>query len=106
MHLVKTSPLPSPLLANFLPLCLCFRYIYCTMFNAWTHGLLASLFGAFAIADSGFSVGGPLRTTSGTLIGRASNLDSRVSEYLGVPFAQPPLAQRRFLPPAAIDGAL
>jgi hypothetical protein len=75
------------------------------MFNPWTFGLLASLPGVLAIAGSGFSVGGPLRTTSGTLIGKASDLDPRVSEYLGVPFAKPPLAQRRFLPPAVLDVA-
>lgn len=36
-------------------------------------------------------VGFPVNTTSGLIIGHASKNRSQVSEYLGIPYAQPPL---------------
>ncbi|KAG9684842.1 cholinesterase, partial [Aureobasidium melanogenum] len=41
----------------------------------------------------------PVNTTSGLIIGHASRNRSQVSEYLGIPYAQPPLGELRFAAP-------
>lgn len=40
-----------------------------------------------------------VNTTSGEAAGHASAKNPSVSEYLGIPFAQPPLGNLRFAPP-------
>ena len=45
------------------------------------------------------AVGDPINTTSGRIIGHASPLASGVSEYLGIPFAQPANGNLRWAPP-------
>jgi cholinesterase len=54
------------------------------------------------VRGQAFQVGRTVKTTSGKVTGKASSLYSGVSEYLGVPFAQPPVGPLRFAPPAAI----
>ena len=44
-------------------------------------------------------VGGPVQTTSGIIRGQASEGAPGVSEYLGIPYAKPPLGNLRFQPP-------
>lgn len=46
-----------------------------------------------------FVPGAPVKTTSGTVRGRRANNATTVSEYLGIPFAQPPVGDLRFAPP-------
>ena len=44
-------------------------------------------------------VGAAVNTTSGRVIGHAASNTTQVSEYLGIPFAKPPLGNLRFAPP-------
>lgn len=48
----------------------------------------------------------PINTTSGLVSGHASsNASAQVSEYLGIPYAQPPVGNLRFAPPVAYAGS-
>lgn len=51
-----------------------------------------------------YSVGVPVNTTSGRIWGHAAPNATQVSEYLGIPFAVPPLGHLRFAPPVAYNG--
>ena len=46
-----------------------------------------------------YVVGNVVNTTVGMVQGRKSDLRPLVSTYLGIPYAQPPLAGLRFAPP-------
>lgn len=46
-----------------------------------------------------YKVGKPVNTTSGLIHGHPAPNATQVSEYLGIPFAQPPLGALRFAPP-------
>lgn len=50
-------------------------------------------------------VGQTVSTTSGPVQGHAASDASQVSEYLGIPFAQPPTGRLRFEPPVAYNGS-
>jgi len=63
------------------------------------------LLASCAAAQISFEVGRTVKTTSGRITGHASSLYDGVSEYLGVPFAQPPVRDLRFAPPAPIKDA-
>lgn len=52
-------------------------------------------------ATSGDSV--TVQTKYGTLRGSPSPLDSRVSQFLGIPFAAPPVGDRRWKPPQPVN---
>lgn len=53
----------------------------------------------------GFSVGGKVDTSSGAVAGKAASERKAVSEYLGIPFAQPPVGALRFAAPQAYVGS-
>ncbi|OGM43972.1 hypothetical protein ABOM_007988 [Aspergillus bombycis] len=55
-------------------------------------------------SNAGWIVGQPVPTTSGLVIGHAAADASEVSEYVGIPYAQPPLGNLRFQPPVAYHG--
>jgi hypothetical protein len=48
---------------------------------------------------SGWEIGQEVITTSGYVKGHASTWQPAVSEYLGIPFAQPPVGPLRFAAP-------
>ena len=51
-----------------------------------------------------FSVGRGVRTTSGLILGQPAPARPEVSEYLGIPFAKPPVGDLRFAAPQALFG--
>jgi cholinesterase len=55
-----------------------------------------------ANAQAAWKVGNAVKTTSGTVLGQASNWQPEVSEYLGIPFAKPPEGELRWAAPQAI----
>jgi cholinesterase len=57
--------------------------------------LAASAYGS----PAEWTVGQAVNTTSGTVIGHAAKLDTSVSEYLGIPLAEPPVGKLRWMPP-------
>jgi hypothetical protein len=46
-----------------------------------------------------WTVGTAIKTTSGNIIGHSASWQPEVSEYLGIPFAQPPIGNLRFAAP-------
>src|ERR1700712_1105556 len=53
-------------------------------------------------AQTVWKIGNPVKTTSGTVIGQASQWQPEVSEYLGIPFAKPPEGELRWAAPQPI----
>ncbi|KAF2433928.1 alpha/beta-hydrolase [Tothia fuscella] len=54
--------------------------------------------------DEDWIVGQPVKTSSGILIGQPAKIAPDVSEYLGVPYAQPPIGNLRFAAPKKFEG--
>ncbi|KAH8653152.1 Alpha/Beta hydrolase protein [Tricladium varicosporioides] len=55
--------------------------------------------------QTNFKVGQVVKTTSGPVVGHASTKYPEVSEYLGIPFAQPPVGDLRFAAPVKYVGS-
>ncbi|OQD64579.1 hypothetical protein PENPOL_c007G10210 [Penicillium polonicum] len=51
-----------------------------------------------------WNVGQSVRTTSGLVVGHSATNASEVSEYVGIPYAAPPLGRLRFQPPVRYTG--
>ena len=60
---------------------------------------------ALANAQASFKIGNTIKTTSGDVTGQASSWRSNVSEYLGIPFAQPPVGILRWAAPVRFKGS-
>lgn len=54
--------------------------------------------------NGNWTIGQTVSATSGPVQGHAASNASQVSEYLGIPFAQPPTGSLRFEPPVAYNG--
>ncbi|GJD03592.1 carboxylesterase [Colletotrichum higginsianum] len=67
--------------------------------------LSSSLVAATPIRAVSWVIGQPVQTTSGLVQGHAASTASQVSEYLGIPYAQPPVGNLRFQPPAKFAGS-
>jgi hypothetical protein len=50
-----------------------------------------------------WTVGQEVDTTSGTIIGHAASNVTEVSEYLGIPYAKPPVGNLRFAAPQKFE---
>jgi carboxylesterase type B len=50
-----------------------------------------------------WQVGQSVQTNTGKVIGKASSWKNQVSEYLGVPFAKPPVGDLRWAAPQALE---
>lgn len=69
--------------------------------SVWISERLPKIDAAPLEARQATEIGGPVQTTSGTVQGKAAELDPEVSEYLGIPFALPPVGDLRFKAPVA-----
>lgn len=65
---------------------------------------LVGLAAALPQSSISFKVGQVVKTTSGIVQGHASSWQPEVSEYLGIPYAQPPLGSLRFAAPKPYSG--
>ncbi|KAI9649067.1 hypothetical protein NHQ30_001634 [Ciborinia camelliae] len=54
--------------------------------------------------QSYWTVGQTVQTSSGPVNGHPALVESQVSEYLGIPFAKPPVGELRFAAPVAYNG--
>jgi carboxylesterase type B len=54
-------------------------------------------------ATSGRGAGAQVQTSSGLVSGHAASNATTVSEYLGIPYAEPPVDELRFAPPQKLD---
>ncbi|KAI6796835.1 cholinesterase [Hortaea werneckii] len=50
------------------------------------------------------AIGQKVKTSSGYVVGSRAPNATQVSQYLGIPFAYPPVGRRRFAPPEAFQG--
>lgn len=60
---------------------------------------------AIQATDSNWKIGQMVQTDSGPVYGHAASTAPQVSEYLGIPFAQPPIGDLRFAPPRRYSGS-
>ncbi|AEO64661.1 uncharacterized protein THITE_2037188 [Thermothielavioides terrestris NRRL 8126] len=70
--------------------------------------ILAAALAAATTAAAGctrWKVGQTVKTTSGPVGGHAASLAPGVSEYLGIPYAEPPVGSLRFQPPVRYNGS-
>ncbi|KAF1991746.1 alpha/beta-hydrolase [Aulographum hederae CBS 113979] len=68
-------------------------------------GLSLHALAASAVPVQNFTVGAPVKTSSGTIVGHAARHRVEVSEYLAVPFAEPPVGELRFAAPNAVNNS-
>ncbi|KAI0170573.1 carboxylesterase [Pestalotiopsis sp. NC0098] len=54
--------------------------------------------------QANWTIGQTVTTSSGPVEGHAGGNGTGVSEYLGIPYAQPPVGELRFQPPVAYEG--
>ena len=66
---------------------------------------LASASPQFQQKECDFTVGQIVETSSGSVAGHAATLYPEVSEYLGIPYAQPPVGDLRFAAPVKYTGS-
>jgi carboxylesterase type B len=65
--------------------------------------LLGNVVSLTSGASIKWKVGQTVQTTSGSIVGHAASDATEVSEYLGIPYAQPPTGDLRFQPPVAYN---
>lgn len=54
--------------------------------------------------QSNWTIGQTVQTSSGPVSGHSASNDSKVSEYLGIPFGQAPIGDLRFAAPVRFNG--
>lgn len=70
-----------------------------TLFSSCSAGLTAG-----TVRRDAWTVGQTVQTTSGPVEGQEASSSDGVSEYLGIPYAAPPVGECRWLPPAKFSG--
>jgi hypothetical protein len=65
---------------------------------------LASWFRVLEERQTNWTVGQTVQTNSGPVSGHPATNDSQVSEYLGIPYGQPPIGDLRFAAPVNFTG--
>jgi cholinesterase len=70
----------------------------------WAAGIVASLALGVTAVPTEWTIGQEVKTSSGSIIGHAAEKRKDVSEYLGVPFAKPPVGELRFAAPVKYEG--
>ena len=63
--------------------------------------MMCTTFSLGCSIPAGWQVGQTVNTTSGLITGHAASNLTQVSEYLGIPYAQPPVESQRFKAPQA-----
>ena len=58
-----------------------------------------------ALMAHAYEIGAIVNTTSGPVKGHASSIRPAVSEYLGIPYAQPPIGNLRFAPAEPVNAS-
>jgi hypothetical protein len=67
--------------------------------------IVLSLFALSATAvEQPWQIGEKVQTSSGTVIGHPSQARPDVSEYLGIPYVQPPIGKLRWAAPVPFRG--
>ena len=107
INCVLCNPPTSPLLfvsCGFFVNCSCLVLLFYDEMKhiaeaAWVLAFASS----FAAAQS--PVGAEVQTSSGIVTGHAAPNKTTVSEYLGIPYAQPPLGRLRFAAPLAFNSS-
>ncbi len=102
MHAVALLSLSRTALRSHLPLLTVKMGVLQKI--AYTTTLLIAAVTAQSSRRCNYTVGAPVRTTSGLVYGHRAPNATQVSEYLGIPFAQSPVGQLRFAPPVAYTG--
>ncbi|KAL8710459.1 MAG: hypothetical protein Q9220_004891 [cf. Caloplaca sp. 1 TL-2023] len=64
-----------------------------------------ALFSLSLTSAHNFPVGTKVQTSSGVIIGHAARNRTRVSEYLGIPYARPPVGDLRFAAPQSFSSS-
>jgi len=67
--------------------------------------ILASLAVVASASPTAWTVGQEVKTSSGQVLGHAAALKPAVSEYLGIPYAKPPVGELRFASPQKFTGS-
>jgi Carboxylesterase family len=65
---------------------------------------VAELAVASSFQQPGWKIGQSVKTSSGSVVGHASPWKPEVSEYLGIPFAKPPVGELRWAAPKKYEG--
>jgi hypothetical protein len=63
--------------------------------------IAAALLSVDLVDAQGFKIGQIVKTTSGDITGQPSSWKPGVSEFLGIPFAEPPVGKLRWAAPVA-----
>lgn len=66
--------------------------------------MVSLVIGTAALGVAGREIGQEVLTTSGLIKGHASSWQPEISEYLGIPFAKPPVGSLRFAAPQTYQG--
>jgi hypothetical protein len=66
--------------------------------------VVASAASTLPSSTQSFTAGQAVDTSSGKILGQAANRRNDVSEYLGIPYAQPPIGPLRWAEPRAYIG--